>query len=223
MITYLATLRRRPEFWHCFRPSSPGFKGCPSAWRLALSRPGVAAERPLPAFVRPSARTPDRAASPSVLMIRDPYSHYVDTAVEAAALALLQRAGFQVRALSRVRSSAALISRGFLHAARTEARGILNELKQLDPLGILPLVVMEPPELEATRHELPRLLPDLSEADVMRFARARSVEELLMKSSGLPAPGRAAAPAQVLFILTAMRNQARGRSRKPTRMLACAS
>ncbi len=193
----------------------------PSAWRLACRVLGLAAERPLPAFVRPSAQTRDRAASPSVLMIRDPYSHYVDTAVEAAALALLQRAGFQVRALSRVRSCAALISRGFLHAARKEARSILDELKQLDPLGILPLVVMEPPELEAIRHELPRLLPDLSEGDVTRFASARSVEELLMELSGLPVPGRTAEPLREFsFILTAMRNQAGDRRRMPTRMPA---
>ncbi len=168
------------------------------AWRLASRVLGLAAERPLPGFVRRGADTRDRAASPSVLLLLDPYSHHVDTAVEDAAFSLLGRAGFQVRALSRVRSCAALISRGFLHAARKEARGILDELKRMDPLGVLPLVVMEPPELEAIRHELPRLLPDLSEADAMRFASARSVEDLLMEferpSGGGPGGGPRTCP-----------------------------
>jgi Fe-S oxidoreductase len=163
-------------------PLVPGMLRLPGVWRLACRLLGLAAERPLPEFVRGISGKQTAATVPSVLMLQDPFSHYVEPVVEDAAVALLTAAGYQIRALSKPRSLAALISKGFLHAASREAHSILKELQRLDPQGVLPLVVLEPPELEALRQDVASLLPGLSDADAGRFLRACSVEQLLVES-----------------------------------------
>jgi FAD/FMN-containing dehydrogenase/Fe-S oxidoreductase len=170
----------------------------PGIWRVACGLLGLAPERRLPDFVR-GARRPIAAGAPSALVFQDPYSHNVDVEVEAAAYALLQAAGYEARPLKTIRSCAAPISRGFLDAARREAQAILAELQQIDPLGQLPLVVVEPSELEALRHDMHTLLPNLAEADANRFARACSVEELLVESGRISSLQRGTASGRVLF------------------------
>ena len=146
----------------------------PGVWPLVCRVLGLAPERALPEFGRRKTTPRAAAGSPSVLMLSDPYSHYVDTSVEDAALSLLEAAGYKAVSPRKIRSCAALISKGFLHAAAREAQGLLNDLQRLDPTGALPLVVLEPSELEAIRHDAPALLRGLSEADVSALSvRAR--------------------------------------------------
>lgn len=162
-------------------------RGVPSAWIVACRLLRLAPERPLPEFVRGRSRRQPSANGPSVLFLLDPFSHYVEPAVEDAAFALLDAAGFRVRPLRGARSLAALISKGFLRAASDEVRSILAELKRMDPEGALPIVVVEPPDLEAVRQDAAQLLPELSADDAARLKRARSVEELLVESGSISA------------------------------------
>jgi len=59
----------------------------------------------------------DRGGFVSVLLLRDPFSHYVDAEVEDAALALLQASGIAQRVLSSMGTARPCISKGFLKSA----------------------------------------------------------------------------------------------------------
>jgi FAD/FMN-containing dehydrogenase/Fe-S oxidoreductase len=171
----------------------------PLLQQIGVRSLGITSNRPLPQFGSRRPRMAHRSESPSVLLIRDPFSHYVDSAVEDAALALLEAAGFNVRVLATVSSGAALISKGFLSAARHRARGLLDELSKLDPNGRLPVVMLEPSELSAVIEDYPNLLPDISEASAKRFTKVQSVEELLVRSRGFSELHAAAPRNRVLF------------------------
>ena len=160
---------------------------------------GIAVERPLPRFSTPRPRGMNHPSVPSVLLVCDPFSHYVDTAVEGAALALLGAAGFSVRTLNTVSAGAALISKGFLNAARHHAAGLVNELQRVDPNGRLPIVCLEASELSAMRNEYRALMSGRSEIGFERLAGAQSVEELLVRSGGLAKTDAAKSNGRILF------------------------
>jgi Fe-S oxidoreductase len=82
-------------------------------------------------------------------------------------------------------AGASLISKGFLRAARRHARRLVLELDRLDPAGVNPILVIEPSELSALRHDYPDLLPDLPMRIRERLTQAASVEEFLVQSGGI--------------------------------------
>ncbi len=150
--------------------------------QLCVRALGITSERAVPSFRRNRSARRSAAAGPSVLFMRDPLSHYVDGPVENAAFALLEWAGYRVRVLDVMGAGAALISKGFLSAARRHARRLLDDLGRLDPDGKLPVAVLEPSELSALREDFRSLLPGISDAAVQRFLQAQSVEQLLVRS-----------------------------------------
>ena len=157
----------------------------PLARQIGASALGITAQRPFPEFNARRARQTRQAGASSVLLLRDPFSRYVDNSVEDASLALLEAAGFSVRVLGTMSAGAALISKGFLEAARRHVQKLIAELVKVDPHGGLALVVLEPSELSAIRHEFRALVPGISEAAAARLAEAQSVEELLVRPGNL--------------------------------------
>jgi Fe-S oxidoreductase len=135
-----------------------------------------------------------------VLLLRDPFSHYVDSAVEDSALALLEAGGYRTRVLSSMGAGAALISRGFLKSAERHARALVDELIRVDPHGVLPVVVLEPSELSAVREDFADLMPGMSAAAAKRLMAAQSVEQLLASSQAVPySTSLKSSPQRVLF------------------------
>lgn len=172
----------------------------PGAWTMACQLLGVAADRPLPHFRAPRLRRRRRGGQPSVLLLRDAYSHYVDSDVEQAAIDLLEWAGLVVQPVRVVSACAALISKGFLAGARRHAERVLSELRSFDAAGTLPVVVVEPSELEALRFDAPALIPAAASIDCGRLARLTSVEELLLGSGHLPETAPGGVGERVLFL-----------------------
>lgn len=171
----------------------------PGLLGFGLRALGIASERPLPQFSRRPRPARPRALEPSVLLLGDPFSHYADPSVEDAALSLLEIAGHNALPLATLGAGAALISRGFLPAARRQAQGLVDEITRVDPFGKLPLVIIEPSELGAVRHDFPRLFPPVSEAVAERLMSVQSVEEFLVHSGRLPRAATTTGDRRVLF------------------------
>lgn len=163
---------------------------------------GIAPYRPFPRFgARParSLRAQSWPAQTPIILLRDPFNHYVEAAVEQAALELLFAAGFNVRVLGGMGAGASLISKGFLKGARRHARGLVHEIDRIDPAGVSPILVIEPSELSALRHDYVDLLPDMSARTRERLGKALSVEEFLVQSGKLKDLRIATGARQVAF------------------------
>lgn len=171
----------------------------PSLRRFGMRMLGITQDRTLPRFRSGMARRANHGSSHPVLLARDSFSHYVDGSVEDAALVLLEAAGFNVHVLDIVSSGAALISKGFLSAARRHAQSLLDELSTVDPDGRMPFVMLEPSELAAVREDYRDLIPGISDADAERLSGAKSAEELLVQSGNLGADHPVAIRTRVLF------------------------
>ncbi len=154
--------------------------------RRALARAlGIAQDRPFPTFANRLARPHQQAGPKPVILLRDPFNHYVNSDVEQAALDLLGLEGFDVRILHSMGAGASLVSKGFLAAAQRHAETLVTDLQRADPTHFIPLATIEPSELSTLRHDYPDLLPALGPAVREQVVGARSVEELLQHSGGL--------------------------------------
>ena len=96
---------------------------------------------------------------PTVLFLRDGFHEAFDPEVEAAALRLLRAWGQRVAVIPRVENGRALVSKGFLDAARDEARALLAAVQAVDPAGRLPIVGVEPAAVYHLRDTVPELVP----------------------------------------------------------------
>jgi len=116
-----------------------------------------------------------------VLFLSDPIGRYLEPEVEQAAFDLLRAFGFEVCLLPVVSAGAAMLSRGFIPAARRQARRVLHALEKADPQCVLPLVGVEPSEIYAIKHEYLDLLPEVREAFLGRVEKVWLVDEFLVR------------------------------------------
>jgi FAD/FMN-containing dehydrogenase/Fe-S oxidoreductase len=141
---------------------------------------GLTAQRPFPKFVRGRRGRRRDTGAQRILLLRDPFTHYVDGEVERSAIDLLSAAGFEVCALGSMGAGAGLFSKGFLGAARRHARRVVRDLSHKDPAGALPIVVIEPSELGILTDEYVHLVPETPPAILKQLGAARLVEEFLV-------------------------------------------
>jgi FAD/FMN-containing dehydrogenase/Fe-S oxidoreductase len=143
---------------------------------------GLAAERKLPVYEQGSkiriANDPD--GGPAVLYLRDTFSHVFHPSTEQAALATLRRAGLRVKILPVVGAGRALISKGFLEAAKAQAGRVAAAIRRADPPGRAPILGVEPSEIYTLLDEYPRLLPD-DETIAGLAGRAWMVDEFMLR------------------------------------------
>ncbi len=169
---------------HFVAPITNGLNQIPIARRAVARAMGIAQDRPFPNFARRLARPHEKAGLKPVLLLRDPFNHYVNSDVEQAALDLLRLGGFDVQILHSMGAGASMVSKGFLAAAQRHAESVVMELRHEDPTNSIPLVTIEPSELSTLRHDYPDLLPTSAGAVQEQVSGARSVEELLQDSGG---------------------------------------
>jgi Fe-S oxidoreductase len=163
-----------------FAPLVNSAAALPPVRRIAARVIHTSPRRPFPRFARHLARPKALKGSPPVLILRDPFTHFVESEVEQAAFDLLSCAGFEVHALKSMGAGASLVSHGFLPAARQHAQRLMKDLYVRDPTGSIPLVVIEPSELSTLRHDYADLVPDASAATLERLRHAQSVEQWLV-------------------------------------------
>lgn len=145
---------------------------------------GIAARRPFPQFAprREAHRrgTSPLPSAPQLLLLSDAFSRYFSPEIEAAALEVLEAAGFCVHVLPILGAGRTWISKGFLSAAKRHARRLLDALRRLDPQGQLPVVGMEPSEIYTLCEEYVDFFPQ--DEWVRRLAkRAWMVDEFLIR------------------------------------------
>jgi len=136
---------------------------------------GIARERAIPPFAAPTFRTwfNRREKSPTaarrVLLWPDTFSNYLRPAAAIAAVAVLERAGYQVEIPRRpLCCGRPLYDWGMLGAAKNLWRQTLDVLREDVRAGV-PLVGLEPSCVAAFRDELLGLFPD--DEDAARLAK----------------------------------------------------
>ena len=142
----------------------------------------VAPERPFPKFTRKRAVAARNGNRPKVIFLSDPYARYVEPQVEQSAFDILNLLGFDVCVLPVVSAGAALISKGFLDAARRHAMKVLDALNKLDPECSLPIIGTEPPEIYSLKHDYLDLLPARRDEISRRVEKVWLLEEFLIRS-----------------------------------------
>ena len=149
----------------------------------------IAPERPFPKFTWKRAISTQNGNRPKVIFLSDPYARYVEPQVEQSAFDILNLLGFDVCVLPVVSAGAALISKGFLDAARRHAMKVLAALNQIDPECSLPIIGTEPPEIYSLKHDYLDLLPVRAEEISRRVDKVWLLEEFLVRSEAFKSLG----------------------------------
>ncbi len=125
---------------------------------------GITEQRVFPAFTRKTAKLQKPSGTQktkAVIFLSDVFSRYMEPEVEQAAFDILNALHYEVKVLPMIGSGAALLSKGFIDAARKHAEKVLAQIKLLDAGAGLSVVGCEPPEVYSLKHEYSALLPDL--------------------------------------------------------------
>jgi len=153
---------------------------------------GIARERAIPPFAAPTFRTwfNRREKSPTaarrVLLWPDTFSNYLRPAAAIAAVAVLERAGYQVEIPRRpLCCGRPLYDWGMLGAAKNLWRQTLDVLREDIRAGV-PLVGLEPSCVAAFRDELLGLFPD--DEDAARLAKQTFMLSEFLDHEGFKPP-----------------------------------
>ncbi|MEP0803873.1 MAG: FAD-binding protein [Chloroflexota bacterium] len=150
---------------------------------------GITEKRPFPRFStkRAKAFTTESTESTEkyrVLFLSDPFGRYVEPEVEQAALDVLAACGCDVRVLPVVGAGASLLSKGFVEAAKRQARRVLDALNQADPKREAAVVGIEPPDIYCLKNDYFDLLPERRDEIASYAARTWLLDEYLIRADG---------------------------------------
>lgn len=163
-------------------------------FRKAVARAlGITEKRPFPRFStrRANVRTTG-TQSPTgmirhrekIIFLSDPFGRYVEPEVEQAAFDVLAACGCNVRVLPVVGTGASLLSKGFVEAAKHQARRVLDALDQADPKHEAVIVGIEPPDIYCLKNDYFDLLPERQDEIASRAARTWLLDEYLIRADG---------------------------------------
>jgi Fe-S oxidoreductase len=147
--------------------------------KLILTALGIAKQRDFPNFSSTQKQT-QQTEGEAVILISDPYTEYFTPELERQAVAVLNRAGCRVIKLRQIGTGRTKLSKGMLSGAKRDAEKLLQELKQIDPQGIIPVVGIEPSEIATLTDDLLSLIPGDRYVQALS-ARAFSIEEFLLR------------------------------------------
>ncbi len=117
------------------------------------------------------------------LFLSDAFNEYFYPETSLEALHVLRSTGCKVKVLSTIGAGRTLISKGFLRSAKKHAKKLVDEILQIDPQGIVPIIGLEPSEIYALRDEYPDMLAgDDRVGNVAR--RAFMIDEFLIRPDG---------------------------------------
>ncbi len=158
---------------------------------------GIAPERRVPAYARQTFaawfrmhRERDGAGrAGDLVLFNDEFTNYTDPEVGAAAVEVLEAAGYRVVLPLGLESGRAQLSKGFLRGARRHMERAVARLAPYARRG-LPIVGIEPSALLGFRDEAPDLVrPPLREAARCVAGQARLFEEFLAERAAAGALG----------------------------------
>jgi FAD/FMN-containing dehydrogenase/Fe-S oxidoreductase len=163
------------------------FMRTPALKSMAAKMMEITPNRPFPKFARmralPNSLELDGGLHEGrVIFLSDPFARYIDTEVEQAAFDILNMLGYDVVVLPVVSSGAALLSKGFVEAARAHARRVLTALQRVDPANELPILGVEPPDIYSLKHDYVDLFPEREEEISARVQNVWLMDEFLIRS-----------------------------------------
>ena len=164
-------------------PIANAFMGTAVSRRTISRLMGIAVQRPLPPFSqsRAQVRAPANRSGGQVIFLSDAFTHFIEPQVEQAAFDVLGILGLTAHVLPARTAGAALLSKGFLGAARRHAGRVLAQITQLDSNGTLPVLGLEPPEIYCLKNDYFDLLPERAE-EISRVAeRVWLLDEFLIR------------------------------------------
>ena len=167
-------------------PVSNALMEIPFVKNLAAQILGITTHRPFPKFVRRQGRGPGTETQrhgEKIIFLRDVFSHYIEPEVEAAALDILAKCGYDVHVLPVMGAGALFLSKAFVEEARRHAGSVLDALNQADPARAAPVVGLEPPEIYTVKHEYLDLLPEREEEIQSRSKNVWLLDEFLLRSA----------------------------------------
>ena len=121
------------------------------------------------------------------LLLLDAFNEYFYPEIGIDALKLLKAIGVRVKILSTIGTGRTLISKGFLTQAKKHAVHLVDEVNRIDPVGMLPVIGLEPSEIYSLKDEYIDLLPNDERVDALS-QRAYMIDEFLLRpgTDGLP-------------------------------------
>jgi len=146
---------------------------------------GITPQRPFPKFANRKAKaltTESQRHGEKIIFLSDPFSRYIEPQIEQAAFDVLSACGYDVRVLPVIGAGAALLSKGFLAAAKRHAGKMLDALNQLDPKSEAVIVGIEPPEIYTLKHDYLDLIPERRDEIASRAAHIWLLDEYLLRS-----------------------------------------
>jgi FAD/FMN-containing dehydrogenase/Fe-S oxidoreductase len=146
---------------------------------------GITTKRPFPKFAgwqAKSSATETRRNGERLLFLSDPFGRYVEPEVEQAAFDLLAACGYDVRVLPVVGAGASLLSKGFVDAAKRQARKVLEVLEQADPKCEAAVLGIEPPDIYCLKNDYFDLLPERKREITERVKNVWLLDEFLVRS-----------------------------------------
>ena len=120
-----------------------------------------------------------------VLFLMDDFTKFFHPESGEAAFQLLRSAGYQVKVLPLRGAGRALISKGFLSAAKRHAQRLVKAICELDPDGELPIIGVEPSEIYTLSDEYKDLFPH-NEAVTAIAQRSWMIDEFLIREDHFP-------------------------------------
>jgi FAD/FMN-containing dehydrogenase/Fe-S oxidoreductase len=157
-------------------------------WRSIAALLDLAPDRKFPLFqenhqLQELTIENDSQGAQTVLFLLDDFTKHNHPEVGAAALKTLAAAGYQAQLIPVAGGSGrTLISKGFLKAAKNQARKVVKAIHELDPGGKLPIVGVEPSEIYTLSDEYSDFFP--TDKAVSGIAnRAWMVDEFLVRHS----------------------------------------
>jgi len=167
-------------FWFLINP----FMKMGWSRKLIARVTGVTDKRELPQFVKGKGIKRKRVGSGKnglVVFLPDVFSRYLEPELEEAAMDILYKLGYEVKVLKTVGSGASLISKGFVDAAKRQAKTILEEIKAIGRESIVAVVGVEPPEVYFLKYEYESLLPDQAVEVKSIQKRTWLIDEFIMR------------------------------------------
>ncbi|MBI4759826.1 MAG: FAD-binding and (Fe-S)-binding domain-containing protein [Chloroflexota bacterium] len=157
-------------------------------FRKAIAKAfGITAQRPFPKFSVQRAKvktTVPQRDGEKAIFLSDPFGRYVEPEVEQAAFDVLAACGCDVHVLPIVGAGASLLSKGFVEAAKRQARRVLDALNQIDPQHEAVIVGIEPPDIYCLKNDYFDLLPERRDEIASISARTWLLDEYLIRSDG---------------------------------------
>lgn len=117
---------------------------------------GIAEKRSLPRFSKQMVNRSHeiKTSGTPILLVSDPYTSYLEPEISIKSIIILEHMGFQVIPLEVDGLGRTMVSKGFIDDAKKHLTSVLKRISELDPGGAIPIIGLEPSEINILREEI---------------------------------------------------------------------